>query len=138
MKNQKTKANKQKAPTAVRSSDLLAFVHVREAIGDPTGKLMQDEVVDVVRKLARLKYCADQLNTIVEGVKNKRWSADGCRLKDTMEWCDFYCALSEANGVVQCHCCGTIYDPRNSKPNHDDCCGQWPKHASNCNYATGN
>lgn len=42
------------------------------------------------------------------------------------------------NGVVQCHCCGTIYDPRNSKPNHDDCCGQWPKHASNCNYATGN
>ena len=21
------------------------------------------------------------------------------------------------NGVVQCHCCGTIYDPRNSKPN---------------------
>lgn len=97
MKKKKTKANKRKAPTAVRSSDLLAFVNIREAIGDPTGKLMQDEVVDVVRKLARLKYCADELNVIVEGVKNKRWAADGRRLKDTMEWCDFYCALSEAN-----------------------------------------
>ena len=97
----KPAASKTAEAKHVGIGDLLAFVEIRNLIGDPTGKLMQPEVVEVVRKLAHLKYCADQLNTIVEGVKNKRWAADGCRLKDTMEWCDFYCALSEANAVIR-------------------------------------
>ena len=43
--------------------------------------------------LVRLLDSATRLNEIVEGVRNERWAANGQRLKDTPEWCDFYCKL---------------------------------------------
>ena len=38
----------------VECADLFAFAGVRKIIGDPTGKLMQDEVVDRIQKLANV------------------------------------------------------------------------------------
>ena len=56
------------APAAVRSSALLALIEA-----------------------------ANNLNSIVEGIPSVRWAYDGRRLKDTKEWCAFYCALSSVN-----------------------------------------
>lgn len=38
----------------VASTDLFAFVGVRKIIGDPLGRLMQDEVADRIKKLANV------------------------------------------------------------------------------------
>ena len=45
-------------------------------------------------RLRKLEACSDALNGIVEGVRNERWASEGRRLKDTPEWCAFYCAIS--------------------------------------------
>ena len=50
----KQNQSKTKSAAAVRSSDLLAFVGVRKIIGDPTGKLMQDEVAERIAKLVKV------------------------------------------------------------------------------------
>ena len=52
-------------------------------------------------RLRKLEACAADLNEIVEGVRNVRWASPSGsldysrRLKDTPEWCAFYCALSD-------------------------------------------
>jgi hypothetical protein len=43
-----------------------------------------------------LHAAAENLNEIVEGVTSVRWSGGGVRLKDTIEWAEFYCALKRA------------------------------------------
>lgn len=40
---------------------------------------------------------ANNLNEIVEGVRNERWNFEGRRLKDTPEWCKFYTELAKFN-----------------------------------------
>lgn len=52
--------------------------------------------MQIETELNELRESADKLNEIVEGIRNKRWAADGMRLKDTPEWCAFYCALKRA------------------------------------------
>ena len=46
--------------------------------------------------LLDLLASANQLNEIVEGVRETRWAFDDMRLKDTKEWCDFYVKLKRA------------------------------------------
>jgi hypothetical protein len=40
--------------TLLKSTDLFAFAGVRQIIGDPHGKLMQDEVADRIQKLVNV------------------------------------------------------------------------------------
>lgn len=41
-----------------------------------------------------LLKASEQLLQIVEGVRASRWTRDsGLRLKDTKEWCEFYCTV---------------------------------------------
>lgn len=47
--------------------------------------------------LLALIEAANNLNSIVEGIPSVRWAHDGRRLKDSKEWCAFYCALSSVN-----------------------------------------
>ncbi|MES2997132.1 MAG: hypothetical protein V4733_10025 [Verrucomicrobiota bacterium] len=42
------------ADGGLRTTDLFAFVGVRKIIGDPYGKLMQDEVADRIQKLVNV------------------------------------------------------------------------------------
>lgn len=49
--------------------------------------------------LLELETAADSLNVIVEGVRNERWASEGRRLKDTPEWCAFYCAFAALKRV---------------------------------------
>jgi hypothetical protein len=46
--------NQQDGGLPLSTSDLFAFVGVRRIIGDPTGKLMQDEVADRIQKLVNV------------------------------------------------------------------------------------
>jgi hypothetical protein len=48
------KTDQQDSGLPLSTSDLFAFVGVRRIIGDPTGKLMQDEVADRVQKLVNV------------------------------------------------------------------------------------
>lgn len=43
-----------KSLVGVASTDLFAFVGVRKIIGDPRGRLMQDEVADRIQKLVNV------------------------------------------------------------------------------------
>lgn len=45
------------------------------------------------KHLTALLGAAQNLNIIVEGVRNERWASKGVRLKDTREWVEFYLAL---------------------------------------------
>jgi hypothetical protein len=47
--------------------------------------------------LLKLINAANDLNSIVEGVPSVRWANGSMRLKDTREWCAFYCALADIN-----------------------------------------
>jgi len=51
---------------------------------------------DELARLRKLEACCVALNEIVEGVRNERWASEGRRLKDTPEWCAFYCAVKDA------------------------------------------
>ena len=46
--------NQQDGGLPLPASDIFAFVGVRRIIGDPTGKLMQDEVADRIQKLVNV------------------------------------------------------------------------------------
>ena len=48
-----------------------------------------------LKRLRALEGAASALNEIVEGIRNERWASDGRRLKDTPEWCAFYCAFKD-------------------------------------------
>ncbi len=54
-------------------------------------------------KLLRLLVACEGLMEIVEGCLGRRWAADGTRLVDTKEWCEFYvaqravCAAADAS-----------------------------------------
>lgn len=50
--------------------------------------------------LARLGIQAKDVVAIVEGPHAPRWAAGGLRLKDTREWCAFYCAVKAAEREV--------------------------------------
>ena len=51
---------------------------------------------DVIKELLNLKAAADDLNSIVDGPFNIRWSHNGVRLTDTPQWCAFFVALQKA------------------------------------------
>lgn len=82
------------APPLADSALLGLVADIRAAVGDPAGKLMQDELVEHCRRMASVVEAAIQLNEIVEGVRNNQWVAGGLRLKDTPEWCAFYVSLN--------------------------------------------
>ena len=49
-------------------------------------------------EIKRLIGAANELNEIVEGLRNSDWRNQyGVRIKDTNEWCKFYTALAKAN-----------------------------------------
>ena len=52
---------------------------------------------DVVRKLYALHDAVEMLMDIVEGVRGKRWAAEGQRLVDTPEWCGLYTLQHSVN-----------------------------------------
>lgn len=60
-----------------------------------------------LKRLRKLEACAVALNEIVDGVRNVRWASPSGsldysrRLKDTPEWCAFYCALSDLKETAQ-------------------------------------
>jgi hypothetical protein len=56
---------------------------------------------DSVLSSARFRAACYKLVGIVEGVENRRWAADGERIKDAPEWVAFYnCVSNMRNGVA--------------------------------------
>jgi hypothetical protein len=52
-------------------------------------------------ELLALLQSANDLNAIVDGPFNVRWSHNGVRLTDTPQWCAFYVAMCKANASAQ-------------------------------------
>lgn len=50
-------------------------------------------VEDEILRESKLVAAAKDLINIVEGLPSVRWAYEGRRLKDTKEWCVFYCAM---------------------------------------------
>lgn len=116
-KNQtKLKPASAEQPTAegLSSGDLFAFVGVRRIIGDPYGKLMQDEVADRIQKLVNvLRQTVGIMDTlkIIDGLPGmtgpERKAVAMCRdqiremLDENMPEWDAVCkAVHEANAEV--------------------------------------
>ena len=54
-------------------------------------------------EIKKLIAAANSLNGIVEGFNSYNWIKKGgnSRLKDTREWCSFYCALVTVNAKLK-------------------------------------
>lgn len=48
-------------------------------------------------ELAVVCNAAKSLVDFIEGLGSVRWAYDGWRLKDTKEWCEFYCLVRKLN-----------------------------------------
>lgn len=69
-----------------------------QCIHAPKAKSDFIRTAETMENAHRLCAAAHALNEVVEGVRSERWASDGRRLKDTPEWCAFYCALPNIEG----------------------------------------
>lgn len=96
----------------VASTDLFAFVGVRKIIGDPLGRLMQDEVADRIQKLVNVLRetvaIMDALKLIdtLPGMTTPERKAVADQIREMLneqmpEWDDVCKAVHEANDQTQ-------------------------------------
>lgn len=64
----------------VPMQEILVLQQIREAIGDPHGKLMQDEVVEVIKKLAADAERLDWLDSMNSALNERNGTVYGWKL----------------------------------------------------------
>lgn len=68
----------------------------------PTADLIAD-ALNAYQPLLDLRGAADDLNSIVDGPFNVRWTHNGVRLTDTPQWCAFFVALAKVQPISRFH-----------------------------------